>query len=170
MVASSYSMMISCLAMLSQIFTNKHLPRLDYRPSCRNLSDDQKTSVKLTFLHCKIHTNSLITGEQLSVRLYTASLPLLSVCHISISFALLSVLSPPCVLSRKEPAMVKPREGSNFSSSALFLSISVVLYVCPESPTGKKKRVSSDGLNSTKHTYTHCLIFRYFSLKVETQK
>lgn len=83
----------------------------------------------------------------------------LSVCHISISFALLFVLSPPCVLSRKESAMVKPREGSNFAGSALFLSISVVLYVCPESPTGKKKKkkrrwAEADWIPTRAHTHT----------------
>lgn len=156
LVASCYSMMISCLARCHRYsqtaFTSAGLHD---RMQCRgkvhnNHSNDQKLPVKLTFFTMCVKQKHMHTvlwyGIQLSEWVFPASLSqfphmccivsiCLSVCFCSIalSFVLCYFLcSPKCVLSRKEPVVVEPGEWTNFAGYALFLSISVVLSVSSE--------------------------------------
>lgn len=67
---------------------------------------------------------------------------------VTLSFALYHSLYSPSV-ARKETVMVEPGERSNFAGSALFLSISVVLYVFLRV---LQERRNSNSLN---YHYTH---------------
>lgn len=121
LVASCYSMMISCLAMLSHVLTYSingcwiTCPVAISGMLHRSHLSDQRMSVKLTFLlHVKDkNTQSpLLWDATVCVSFLCFSLSLsLPVClsavlSVTLSFALYySLCSPRCVLSRKEPVM-----------------------------------------------------------------
>lgn len=126
----------------------------------RNHSDDQKITIRLTFLQSekRKHAQPLLLwdasfGFPALVFFLSVCQSFLSFCHPSICFALLAVLSS------KEPVMVEPGERSNFASSALFLWISVVLYVVLSALQERKNS------NSHTHTHTHTRFFDFYHLR-----